>query len=107
MNERDAPEWTHTNDRQNRTGQNPTGQNPTGQNPAGQDPTGQNPTGQDPTGQDPIDQDHWEMFAEAMDLTIEGHRLIAEEIIFEVKLAWRTAVSWLRGLAGMTTSPPV
>jgi hypothetical protein len=56
---------------------------------------------------DQADQDHWEIFAEAMDLTIEGHRLIAEEIIFEVKLAWATFVSWLRGLAGMTTSPPV
>ena len=27
--------------------------------------------------------DHWEMFADAMDLTIEGHRLIAREIGYE------------------------
>jgi hypothetical protein len=55
------------------------------------------------------DPDHWEMFAEAMDLTIEGHRLIAEEIIYEVKLAWRGAVSWSRDLAGLRArrqSPP-
>jgi hypothetical protein len=80
MNERDAPGSMHTNRDQ---------------------------VDQDPMGQDPMVQDHWEIFAEAMDLTIEGHRLIAEEIIYEAKLAWTTAVSWLRGLAGMTASPPV
>jgi hypothetical protein len=57
------------------------------------------------------DADHWGMFAEAMDLTIEGHRLIAQEIVYEVKLAWRGCVSWLRGVIGMTSrrraSPPV
>jgi hypothetical protein len=55
--------------------------------------------------------DHWEMFAEAMDLTIEGHRLIAQEIVYEAKLAWRNGTDWLRGLIGMTSrrgsSPPV
>jgi hypothetical protein len=33
-------------------------------------------------------EDHWETFAAAMELTIEGHRLIAEEIGFETKLLW-------------------
>jgi hypothetical protein len=55
--------------------------------------------------------DHWEMFADAMDLTIEGHRLIAQEIIYEVKLLWRGAVSWLRDMIPATmrrrSSPPV
>ena len=55
--------------------------------------------------------DHWEMFADAMDLTIEGHRLIAQEIIYETKALWRGVVSWLREMAGTTlrrgSSPPV
>jgi hypothetical protein len=45
--------------------------------------------------------DHWEMYAEATDLTIEGHRLIAQEIAFEAKLLWRGALSRLRGMAGV------
>jgi hypothetical protein len=56
-------------------------------------------------------EDHWETFAVAMELTIEGHRLIAEEIGFELKLLWRGAVSWLRDVAGLThrrgSTPPV
>ena len=55
--------------------------------------------------------DHWEMFADAMDLTIEGHRLIAREIGYEARLLWRGAVAWLRDVTGMTprrgASPPV
>jgi hypothetical protein len=55
--------------------------------------------------------DHWDMFAEAMDLTIEGHRLIAQEIVFETKLLWRGAVAWARDLRGATargrSSPPL
>ncbi len=55
--------------------------------------------------------DHWDMFAEATDLTIEGHRLIAEEIVYEVRLLWRGIASWLRGMIGLTvrrrSSPPV
>jgi hypothetical protein len=55
--------------------------------------------------------EHWEMFAEAMDLTIEGHRLIAEEIGYEARLLWRGAVSWLRDAIGTIprrdSSPPV
>jgi hypothetical protein len=61
--------------------------------------------------QDRANLDHWEMFADAMDLTIEGHRLIAQEIVYEVKLLWRGVVSWLRDLPGITSrrrsSPPV
>ena len=59
---------------------------------------------------EPTDRDHWEMFAESMDLTIEGHRLIAEEIIYELKLLWLGTASWLRELTGMSAgrrpSPP-
>jgi hypothetical protein len=55
--------------------------------------------------------DHWEIYAEAMDLTIEGHRLIAQEIVYEVKVLWRGAVGWLRGMASGTprrrSIPPV
>jgi len=64
----------------------------------------------DPFDRDHANDDHWEMFAEAMDLTIEGHRLIAEEIGHEAKLAWRRMVTWLRDMIGATTrrrsSPP-
>ena len=65
----------------------------------------------DPTDPNQGNLDHWEMFAEAMDLTIEGHRLIAEEIIYETKLLWRGAVSWARDLSRVIgrprPSPPV
>lgn len=64
-----------------------------------------------PANEDHANEDHWEMFADAMDLTIEGHRLIAQEIIFEAKLLWRGVVCRLRELAAMATrrgsSPPV
>jgi hypothetical protein len=63
------------------------------------------------TNHDQPNGDHWEMFADAMDLTIEGHRLIAQEIGHEAKLLWRGAVSWLRDVAGLThrrgSTPPV
>jgi hypothetical protein len=55
--------------------------------------------------------DHWELYAEALDLTIEGHRLIAQEIAYEGKLLWFGAVSWLRDTVGTAmrrrSSPPV
>jgi len=55
-------------------------------------------------------EDHWDSFAVAMELTIEGHRLIAEEIGFELRLLWRGATVWLRELAGTLlrrrSSPP-
>jgi hypothetical protein len=57
----------------------------------------------DPAHPDPMSEDHWEMFAQAMDLTIEGHRLIAEEIGHELKLVWRVAVDRLRELTGTAT----
>ena len=50
---------------------------------------------------DTAPEDHWDAFAVAMELTIEGHRLIAEEIGFELKLLWRGAVAWLHELAEM------
>jgi hypothetical protein len=54
--------------------------------------------------------DHWAMYAEAMDLTIEGHRLIAEEIIFETKLLGRALLNRMRLLSGFTlrrgSTPP-
>jgi hypothetical protein len=55
-------------------------------------------------------EDHWEAFAVATELTIEGQRLIAEEIGIELKLLWRSATSWLREVAGMVSrrsSPPI
>jgi len=65
----------------------------------------------EPLNRDNDEPDHWEMYAEAMDLTIEGHRLIAQEIVYEVKALWRGVVSRLRGLAGMAPGrrsiPPV
>jgi hypothetical protein len=65
----------------------------------------------DPDERDPTELDHWEMFADAMDLTIEGHRLIAQEIGYEAKALWRGIVSWLREMTGNTSrrrsSPPV
>ena len=62
------------------------------------------------TDRDKLEADHWDVFAEAMDLTIEGHRLIAQEIVYEVKLLWRRVVAWSRDVAGATfrrrSSPP-
>jgi len=49
-----------------------------------------------PSEGDPSDRDHWQMYAESMDLTIEGHRLIAQEIVYEAKLLWRGVRSWMR-----------
>ena len=63
------------------------------------------------TDRDQPNGDHWEMFAEAMDLTIEGHRLIAQEIGYEAGLLWRGATAWLRDWVGMASrggsAPPV
>jgi hypothetical protein len=68
------------------------------------------PTDRAQTDRDQTDRDHWEMFAETMDLTIEGHRLIAQEIIYEARLLWRWTLSWLRDLIDTSTrrhpSPP-
>jgi hypothetical protein len=64
----------------------------------------------DRSGPEHANDDHWEVFAQAMDLTIEGHRLIAEEIGHEVRWLWRAAVSWLREVTGGTargSAPPV
>ncbi len=48
------------------------------------------------------ERDHWDIYAD-MDLTIEGHRLIAQEIGYEVTLAWRVVVGWLQALTGRTS----
>jgi hypothetical protein len=65
----------------------------------------------DVTNRDVAHDDHWETFAVAMELTIEGHRLIAEEIGFELKLLWRAAMCWLGELRELLprrrASPPV
>ena len=45
--------------------------------------------------------DHWAMYADALDLTIEGHRLIAEEVIFETKLLGRALLKRMRLLFGL------
>ena len=49
--------------------------------------------------------DHWDEFAEAMDLTIEGHRLIAQEIAYELRLLWRGVRGRLRYLGYPATRP--
>ena len=63
------------------------------------------------TNRGPAQEDHWEIFAETMDLTIEGHRLIAQEIVYEAKLLWRNGVSWLLDIGGAMArrrpSPPI
>ncbi len=64
-----------------------------------------------PADVDPAHEDHWEIFAQAMDLSIEGHRLIAQEIVYEAKLLWRAAMARGRalfsGAARRRPSPPV
>lgn len=63
----------------------------------------------DPTNREQPNRDHWEIFAETTDLTIEGHRLIAQEIIYEVKLLWRRIRDWAYSIAGASMrrgSPP-
>lgn len=63
------------------------------------------------TNRDESHEDHWETFAVAMELTIEGRRLIAEEIGFELKLLWHGATSRFRELIETLlrrrSSPPV
>ena len=49
------------------------------------------------------DHDHWEMFAESMDLSIEGYRLIAQEIGRGAKLLGRMVALRWRGLIGIAT----
>jgi hypothetical protein len=62
-------------------------------------------------GQDPRDHDHWDTFADSADLTIEGQRLIAQEIVYEVRVLWRLATSWLRQVTGTAvrrrSTPPI
>ena len=43
------------------------------------------------TDHEPLPPTHWDMYAQAMDLTIEGQRLIAQEIVHEMRLLWRAA----------------
>ena len=51
------------------------------------------------------DRDHWEIYAEHFDLTIEGHRLIAQEIICEVKALGRWLARAWHGPAGTAMMP--
>jgi hypothetical protein len=50
------------------------------------------------------------MFADAMDLTIEGHRLIAQEIVYETKLLGKAVAAWMHDVIGgmfkWKASPP-
>ena len=59
----------------------------------------------------PRDRDHWDIYAECLDLTIEGHRLIAQELVFEAKMAWRAVRHWVGDLSAVATrwrsAPPV
>jgi hypothetical protein len=75
------------------------------------DSTNRNPATDHPANDDHPNDDHWEMFAQAMDLTIEGHRLIAQEIGYEAKQLWLAVTGWLREWIRTSTrrgsSPPV
>lgn len=51
------------------------------------------------TDHEPLPPTHWDMCAQAMDLTIEGQRLIAQEIVHELRLLWRAAPGWARDMA--------
>ena len=42
------------------------------------------------------DRDHWENLALAMELTIEGQRLIAQDLAYEAKALGRRVVGWFR-----------
>lgn len=54
--------------------------------------------------------DHWEIYAEAMELTIEGHRLIAQEIGYELKRLGRAVTRGMLNLGASVSrrhpSPP-
>lgn len=50
---------------------------------------------------DPLSPTHWETCAQAMDLTIEGQRLIAQEIGCEMRLAWRAVAGWAHDVTGL------
>jgi len=57
------------------------------------------------------DRDHWEAMAVCEALTIQGQRLVAQEIGAEVACLWHRAMGWIRGLAwsgvGRNAAPPV
>jgi hypothetical protein len=52
------------------------------------------------SGHPTAERDHWDIYAETMDLTIEGHQLLAQELVCELKSLGR----WLArgGLALVT-----
>jgi hypothetical protein len=56
----------------------------------------------DPASPEHADQDHWDAFAEALELTIEGRRLIAEELVLEAKLLGYALLNRIRLLSGFT-----
>jgi hypothetical protein len=59
-------------------------------------------SGLDPSNRDPADRDHWAAFAEALELTIEGRRLIAEELLLEAKLLGYALLNRIRFLSAFT-----
>ena len=54
---------------------------------------------------------YWEDCAEAMELSIEGNRLIAQEIAAGLRVLWRHTMRWLNeslaGLGQNRHSPPI
>ena len=52
-------------------------------------------------GHDPFERDHWDIYAETMDLTIEGHELLAREILCELKGLWRWLVTSVQAIPAM------
>ncbi len=58
-----------------------------------------------PIERDRMPRDHWLFYAEASDLTLEGHRLIAQEIAYEAGLAWQGLRGWGQALARLIVRP--
>jgi hypothetical protein len=54
---------------------------------------------------------YWDDCAEAMELSIEGNRLIAQEIAAGVQVLWRRALRWLddslHGIGQRRHLPPI
>ncbi len=55
----------------------------------------------EPTHASLSDRDHWDAMAAAMDLSIEGQRLIAHEIAWEARWLWQKGMGWARGLTSV------
>lgn len=50
------------------------------------------------------ERDHWDIYAETMDLTIEGHQLLAQELICELKCLGRWCRDAVQALISLSLS---